>query len=292
MNEHEWLATRFEENRAHLRAVGYGMLGSLSEADDAVQEAWLRLNRSDATTIENLGGWLTTVVARVCLDILRSRAARREEVLDTHVSDPTANRHGGSDPEHEALLADSVGLALLVVLDRLTPAERIAFVLHDMFDVTFDEIASIVGRSSTAARQLASRARRRVRGAASVPGSALSEQREVVEAFLAALRRGDFEGLISVLDPDVVVRVDEAGARPGAPREIRGARNWAKGAIAFSQFAQSIQPMLVDGAVGLLWAPRGRLSRVLRFTIERGKIAQVDVVADAARVREIELAVL
>ena len=292
MNEHEWLATRFEENRAHLRAVGYGMLGSLSEADDAVQEAWLRLNRSDATTIENLGGWLTTVVARVCLDILRSRAARREEVLDTHVSDPTANRHGGSDPEHEALLADSVGLALLVVLDRLTPAERIAFVLHDMFDVTFDEIASIVGRSSTAARQLASRARRRVRGAASVPGSALSEQREVVEAFLAALRRGDFEGLISVLDPDVVVRVDEAGARPGAPREIRGARNWAKGAIAFSQFAQSIQPMLVDGAVGLLWAPRGRLSRVLRFTIERGKIAHVDVVADAARVREIELAVL
>ena len=292
MNEHEWLATRFEENRAHLRAVGYGMLGSVSEADDAVQEAWLRLNRSDATTIANLGGWLTTVVARVCLDILRSRAARREEVLDTHVSDPTANRHGGSDPEHEALLADSVGLALLVVLDRLTPAERIAFVLHDMFDVTFDEIASIVGRSSTAARQLASRARRRVRGAASVPGSALSEQREVVEAFLAALRRGDFEGLISVLDPDVVVRVDEAGARPGAPREIRGARNWAKGAIAFSQFAQSIQPMLVDGAVGLLWAPRGRLSRVLRFTIERGKIAQVDVVADAARVREIELAVL
>jgi len=228
----------------------------------------------------------------VCLDILRSRAARREEVLDTHVSDPTANRHGGSDPEHEALLADSVGLALLVVLDRLTPAERIAFVLHDMFDVTFDEIASIVGRSSTAARQLASRARRRVRGAASVPGSALSEQREVVEAFLAALRRGDFEGLISVLDPDVVVRVDEAGARPAAPREIRGARNWAKGAIAFSQFAQSIQPMLVDGAVGLLWAPRGRLSRVLRFTIERGKIAHVDVVADAARVREIELAVL
>ncbi len=292
MVEREWLAERFEENRSHLRAVAYRMLGSVSEADDAVQEAWLKLSRSDASGIENLGGWLTTVVARVCLDMLRSHTSRREESLGEHLPEPVAKSEGGTDPEREALLADSVGLALLVVLDRLTPAERLAFVLHDMFAVSFEEIANIVGRSPTAARQLASRARRRVQGAATAPKAALTEQREVVDAFLTALRDGDFEGLVAVLDPDVVVRGDEAAARPGAPREIRGARNWAKGAIAFSHLARSVQPMLVDGALGLVWAPRGRLSRVLRFTIAGGKIVQADVIADPARLRELDLAVL
>ena len=251
------------------------VLGSLSEADDAVQEAWLRLSRSDASNIENLGGWLTTVVARVCLDMLRSRTSRREESLDVDVSEAIATSEGRTDPEQETLLADSVGLALLVVLDRLVPAERLAFVLHDMFAVSFDEIASIIGRSPAAARQLASRARRRVQGAAAVPKANLTKQRNVVNAFLTALRNGDFDGLVAVLDPDVVVRIDEAAARPGAPREIRGAVNWAKGALAFSQLARFVQPMLVDGTVGLVWAPRGRLSRVLRFAIRSGKIAQL-----------------
>ena len=271
------------------------MLGSMGEAEDAVQEAWLRLSRSDAGSIENLSAWLTTVVARVCLDMLRSRTSRREEPMVGQGPEPVAKSWAGANPEQEALLADSVGLALLVVLDRLAPAERLAFVLHDMFDLPFEEIATIVGRSPEAARQLASRARRRVREAPTVPGSVLSQQREVVEAFVTAFRNGDFEGLIAVLDADVVWRADEAGAPPGVPREIRGARNWAKGALAYSQVAQSIQPMqpmLVDGAVGLVWAPRGRLSRVLRFTVERGKIVQVDVVADPARLRELDLAVL
>jgi tRNA-Thr(GGU) m(6)t(6)A37 methyltransferase TsaA len=279
----------------HLRAVAYRMLGSLNEAEDAVQEAWLRLSRSDASAIENLGGWLTTVVARVCLDMLRSRKSRREESLAAHVPEPIAHGEDGMDPEQEVLLADSVGLALLVVLDRLAPpAERLAFVLHDMFGMSFDEISSIIERSPVAARQLASRARRRVQGAATVPvpKTNLTEQREVVDAFLTALRSGDFEGLLAVLDPDVVVRVGEAGARPGAAREIRGARNWAKGAIAFSQLARSAQPMLVNGVVGLVWAPRERLSRVLRFSITGGKIATVDVIADQARLRELDLAVL
>jgi len=292
MNEHEWWAQQFEENHGHLRAVAYRMLGSLSEADDAVQEAWLRLSRSDAAGIENLGGWLTTVVARVCLDTLRSRASWREEAMEAQLSEPAANRQRVSDPEHDALLADAVGIALLVVLDRLTPAERIAFVLHDMFDVSFDEIASIVGRSPSAARQLASRARRRVQGAGTPSQADLNRQRQVVDAFLTALRGGDVEGLIAVLDPEVVVRVDEAAARPGAPREIRGAKTWAKGAVAFAQLAQSLQPMLVDGAVGLVWAPGGRLSRVLRFTITSGKIVDVDIIADPARRRELDLAVL
>lgn len=292
MNEKEQLAQRFEENRGHLRAVAYRMLGSLSEADDAVQEAWLRLHRSDAAAIENLGGWLTTVVARVCLDHLRSRASRREEALDAQPFEPAAKRPVSSDPEQEVLLADSVGLALLVVLDRLTPAERIAFVLHDMFAVSFDEIAPIVGRSPTAVRQLASRARRRVQAADNVSGSDLREQREVVGAFLTALRGGDFEGLIAVLDPDVVVRADSAAVPAGSPTEFRGARTWAKGAMAFSQLARSVQSMLVDGTVGLVWAPRGRLSRVLRFTITRRKIVQVEVIADPARLEELDLAVL
>ena len=292
MGEHEWLAERFEENRGHLRAVAYRMLGSLSEADDAVQEAWLRLIRSPASGIENLGGWLTTVVARVCLDMLRSRKSRREESIDTHMAEPIANSRPGDDPEQEALLADSVGLALLVVLDRLTPAERLAFVLHDMFAVPFEEIATIVGRTPSAARQLANRARRRVQGASTVSGTDLTQQREVVSAFLAALRAGDFEGVVAVLDPDVVVRVDEAAARPGAPREIRGARNWAKGAVAFSHMARFVQPALMNGSVGLVWAPRGRLLRALSLTITRGKIARVDVIADPARLRELDLAIL
>jgi RNA polymerase sigma-70 factor (ECF subfamily) len=288
----EWLAGRFEENRGHLRAVAYRMLGSASEADDAVQEAWLRLSRSGATTIENLGGWLTTVVSRVCLDMLRSRTAKREEALETGVTKTIAISRQ-ADPEKETLLADSVGFALLIVLDRLDPAERLAFVLHDMFAVSFDEIASILGRSPEAARQLASRARRRVQGASAVPTASLTEQRRVADAFLAAVRAGDFEGLIEVLDPDVVVRIDEAAARPGAPREIRGARNWAKGAIAFSQqLAGDIRPMLVNGEVGLVWAPRGHLLRVLRFSIADGKIAKVDVIAEPTRLNELELAIL
>jgi RNA polymerase sigma-70 factor (ECF subfamily) len=292
MDGQEWLAERFEANRTHLQAVAYRMLGSLSEADDAVQEAWLRLSRSDTSGVENLGGWLTTVVARVCLDMLRSRKSRREEPLGAHLPEPIANSEGGTDPEHEALLADSVGLALLVVLDRLTPAERLAFVLHDMFAVPFDEIAPMVRRSPTAARQLASRARRRVRGAATVPDADLTRQREVVDAFLAALRSGDLEALLAVLDPDVVVRADEAAARPGAPTEVRGARVWAKHALAFSRGARAAQPALVNGAVGVVVAPRGRLFRVLLFTVARGKIVEVDVVADPARLGQLDLSVL
>ncbi|HEX5481419.1 MAG TPA: sigma-70 family RNA polymerase sigma factor [Terriglobia bacterium] len=290
MKEQEWLAEQFEENRGHLRGVAYRMLGSLSEADDAIQETWLRLSRSDASGIENLEGWLTTVVARVCLDMLRSRASRREETLDSPASEPVVNSASGRDPEQEALLADSVGIALLVILDRLAPAERLAFVLHDIFAMPFEEIASIVGRSPAAARQLASRARRRVQAPAAV--SDLSGQRSVVEAFLAALRSGDFEGLLAVLDPDVVVRIDEAAARPGGPREIRDARNWAKGAIAFSRYVRFVEPALVNGAVGLIWAPKGRLARALTFTIANGRILQANVVADPARLRQLDLATL
>jgi RNA polymerase sigma factor (sigma-70 family) len=299
MTENDWLAERFEENRGHLRAVAYRMLGSVNEADDAIQETWLRLSGSDAGAIENLGGWLTTVVARVCLDILRSRVSRREELMTELAPQPIASRQVGSDPERELLLADAVGSALLVVLDRLTPAERFAFVLHDMFDVPFEEIAEIMGRSPVAARQLASRARRRVHGAGKVPGATHIGHRAVVDAFLAALRAGDFEGLIAVLDPDVLVRVDEACARPGAPREIRGARAWAKGAIAwgkaavgFEQAMRFAQPALVDGEVGLVLAPGGHLQRVLKFTIDNGKIAQVEIIADSARLAKLEIRVL
>jgi hypothetical protein len=220
-----------------------------------------------------------------------ARASRREEALEAPPFEPPANRQGPSDPEQEVLLADSVGLALLVVLDRRTPAERIAFVLHDMFAMSFDEIASIIRRTPTAARQLASRARRRVQGADKVPGSGLSEQRKVVDAFVTALRGGDFEGLIAVLDPDVIVRADSTTVPPGPPIEIRGARNWAKGAIAFARTARSVQPMLVDGSLGLVWAPGGRLSRVLRFTITGGKIVQAEVIADPERLSKLDLAV-
>jgi RNA polymerase sigma factor (sigma-70 family) len=291
MPDREWLAERFEQNRGHLRAVAYRMLGSLSEADDAVQETWLRLNRSDSGRIENLGGWLTTVVARVCLDMLRSRQSRREESLETQASEPDRAAAAGMDPEQEALLADSVGLALLVVLDRLDPAERLAFVLHDMFAVPFDEIAGILGRSPDAARQLASRARRRVQGA-DTSGSELAQHREVVKAFLAALRAGDFEGLVAVLDPELVVHVDAPALGPGAPSEIRGARVWARQALAFSRHAPSMQPALVNGAAGLVWAPGGRLIRAVRFTFSRGKIADIEIIADPQRLASLDLAVL
>ena len=287
MNEREYLAERFEEHRTHLRAVAYRMLGSLSEVDDAVQEAWLRLSRADSAEIDNLGGWLTTVVARVCLDMLRSRQSRREEPFTSDAPEPVATGTRGSSPEQEALLADSVGLALLVVLDKLTPAERLAFVLHDMFAVPFDEIAPIVGRSTEAARQLASRARRRVRGGGK-PDADLVRQREVVEAFIAALRAGDFEGLLAVLDPDLVVRADMSGA----PAEIRGAAVWAKGAVAYGQLARLTQPALVDGAIGVVVAPQGRLVRALRFTIANGRITEIEVIGNPARLGELDVSIV
>ena len=288
MDEREWLAERFEASRGHLRTVAYRMLGSPSEADDAVQEAWLRLSRSGANGVENLDGWLTTVVARVCLDMLRSRKARREEPLLADAPGPVASGEDAADPEQQALLADSVGLALLVVLERLAPAERVAFVLHDMFNLPFDEIAPIVGRSPVAARQLASRARRRVQGA-TVPEADLARRRAVVDAFLAASRGGDFEALLAVLDPDVVLRADEAVARSGAPREVRGAAGVAG---TFSGRARFAQLALVNGAVGVVVARRGRLFLVLRLTIRHGKIAGIDAVADTAQLHQLHLSVL
>jgi RNA polymerase sigma factor (sigma-70 family) len=290
MNEHDYLAERFEEHRTHLRAVAYRMLGSVSEVDDAVQEAWLRLSRAEATGIDNLGGWLTTVVARVCLDMLRSRQSRREDPFTPHAPEPVATGTSGSSPEQEALLADSVGLALLVVLDRLTPAERLAFVLHDMFAVPFEEIAPIVGRSADATRQLASRARRRVRGGAAAPAPDLARQREVVDAFLAALRGGDFDGLLAVLDPDLVVRTDLVPS--GVPAEIRGAAVWAKQAVAFGHMARLVRPALVNGGIGLVMAPRGRLSRALTFTIANGKITAIEVIGDAARLGDLDVSIV
>jgi len=281
----------FEAQRSHLRGVAYRMLGSVTEADDAVQEAWLRLQRNDAATINNLEGWLTTVVARVCLDVLRSRKSRREESLDDQIVEPIVNGTASRSPEEEALLADSVGLALLVVLDTLGPAERIAFVLHDVLDLSFEEIAPIIDRTPAATRQLASRARRRVRGTGTTPESDLKNQRSVVDAFLTALRAGDFEGLLAVLDPEVVVHVDVPGA-PGAPREIRGAQNWARGAVAFSRLAQSVQLALIDGRVGLIFAPHGKLSRAIIFRIADGKIFEVEVIADPDRLKQLRLGVL
>ncbi len=289
MDKHEWLAEKFETERSHLRAVAYRMLGDLTEADDAVQESWLRLNRSDTSGVENLGGWLTTVVARVCLDMLRSRESRREEPLDVHVPAPIVSHEDGIDPEQEALLADSVGLALLVVLDTLNPAERLAFVLHDLFAVPFDEIAPIVGRSPTAARQLASRARRRVRGGATEPDADLTRSREVVDAFLAASRGGDFDALLAVLDPDVVFRADRTAVSAGASEEIRGAPFVAK---QFLGRAQGARPTLVNGAVGVVVAPRGRLFLVLSLTVRHGKIVEIEAIADPERLRQLNLAVL
>jgi RNA polymerase sigma factor (sigma-70 family) len=300
-NGSDWLVQRFEENRGRLRAVAYRMLGSASEADDAVQDTWLRLSRSDVSEVENLGGWLTTVVARVCLDMLRARSSRREESLDAYAPESAAvheMRTKEMDPEQEVALADAVGAALLVVLDRLEPAERLAFVLHDMFAVPFEEIATIVGRSESAARQLASRARRRVHGAATAGGGVsevnLREQRKIAETFLGALRAGDFKGLLAVLDPDVVVRIDEAAAGLGPAREIHGAENWARGAMAFSRAIRMefLQTALVDGVVGLVMAQGGRLFRVVRFTIERGKIKHVEIVGDPARLEALEVNVL
>ncbi len=291
MDEQDWLAARFEENRGHLRGVAYRMLGSLAEADDAVQEAWLRLDRSGRGGIENFRGWLTTVVARVCLDMLRSRNSRREEPQDEQKPGQMADREAGIDPEREALLAESVGLALLVVLDRLEPAERLAFVLHDMFALPFEEIAEIVGRSPTAARQLASRARRRVHGAAPAPDAEVAGQKEVVDAFLAAMRRGDFEGLLAVLDPDVVVRGGGAGAA-GVAREIHGARDWARGALTFSQRARHMQTALLDGQVGIVLAPGGRLVSAVRFTVRDGKIVEAEVIANRERLAGLDITIL
>ncbi len=288
MNEQELLAEGFEANRTHLRSVAYRMLGSPTEADDAVQEAWLRLNRSGASDVENLGGWLTTVVARVCLDMLRSRASRREEPVGD-LPEPIVGHEEAIDPEHEAVLADSVGLALLVLLDQLSPAERVAFVLHDMFAVPFEEIAPIVGRSPDAARQLASRARRRVRGVAPVPDADLTRQRRIVDAFLAASREGDFDALVAVLDPDVVLRADVAAVQAGAEEEVRGAPAVAG---TFSGRARAAQPALVDGAAGLVWAPGGKPRVVFGFTIENGKIVEIELVADPERIGRLDLEIL
>jgi RNA polymerase sigma-70 factor (ECF subfamily) len=289
MDEQVWLAEQFEANRSHLRGVAYRMLGSLAEADDAVQEAWLHLSRSDIGSIENLGGWLTTAVARVSLDMLRSRSSRREEPLEASVPEPITSRTGEIDPEQEALLADSVGLALLVVLDTLTPAERLAFVLHDIFAMPFDEIAPIVERSETATRQLASRARRRVRGAAKEEDADLTHKREIVDAFLAAAREGSFDALLAVLDPEVVFRADRAAAAAGSARELRGASAVAR---MFAGRAYGVRPALVDGAVGLLVPRRGRLFLVLRLTISQGKVAEIEAVGDPARLRQMHLSVL
>jgi RNA polymerase sigma factor (sigma-70 family) len=299
MDQDSSLTDRFEENRPRLRGVAYRMLGSLSEAEDAVQEAWLRLKGVDTATIENLGGWLTTVVSRVCLDMLRGRRSRREEPMDAHVTEPRVVQGEGADPEGEALLADSVGVALLVVLDTLTPAERLVFVLHDLFALPFDEIGAIVGRSPAAAKQLASRARRRVRGSTVSSDGGKARQREVVDAFLRAVRAGDLEGLLDVLDPEAVIRIDGAariagGAADAAdtPRELRRASTWARQLIAMSGGLRFVQPALINGSVGLILAPGGKLSRVLTFTFTNAKIARIEVVGDAARLRALDIGVL
>ncbi len=292
MDEREFLAQQFEEHRTRLRAVAYRMLGSLSEADDAVQETWLRLNRIDSDEVENLGGWLTTVVARVSLNVLRSRRSRPEEPLDGRMPEPIVDRADGTDPEHEALLADSVGLALLVVLETLNPAERLAFVLHDMFAVPFDEIAPIVDRSPEAARQLASRARRRVQGEKAIPDADLDTQRQVVDAFLAAARDGDFERLVEVLDPDVVLRADPGAAAIGSARVVRGAANVARQASAFSRLDIDVRPALVNGAVGTVTLRDGRPFAIAGFTIRNQRIVEMDVLADPERLSQIDLTIL
>ena len=297
MAQHEWLAARFEENRSHLRAVAYRMLGSPGEADDAVQEAWLRLSRSDTSGVENLRGWLTTVVGRVCLDVLRSRKSRREEPLEEPLGGPpsargpdsVAGRGDGNDPEREALVADSVGPALLLVLQTLTPAERVAFVLHDVFGVPFGEIAPVVGRSPAAAKMLASRARRRVREGAAAPEADPARKREIVGAFLAASREGDFEALLALLDPDVVLRADGAAVRAGAEREVRGARAVAG---TFSGRARAARPALLDGTAGAVWAPGGRPRVAFGFAVARGKIVGIDLIADPEQLLRLDLTLL
>ncbi|MEU2159406.1 sigma-70 family RNA polymerase sigma factor [Streptomyces sp. NPDC019396] len=296
MNDGEYLAERFEAHRSHLRAVAYRMLGSLSEADDAVQEAWLKLSRSDTSEVANLGGWLTTVVGRVCLDMLRTRTSRREDPLDVYLPDPVVSSIKSTDPEREALVADSVGLALLVVLEALPPAERLAFVLHDMFAVPFDEIAPMVGRTSTAARQLASRARRRVQGAAPAPNADLSRQREVVDAFLTASRGGDFDALLSLLDPDIELRVD-GGAVPGpqgGSKLVRGAHAVAGQAFMYRRFSPFARLALINGAPGLVTVPEGdTAAAVMAFTVGTdGKVVRLDILADPERLAGIDVTVL
>jgi RNA polymerase sigma factor (sigma-70 family) len=292
MDEREFLAQEFEQHRTRLRAVAYRMLGSLTEADDAVQETWLRLNRVDADEVENLGGWLTTVVARVSLNILRSRRSRGEESLEVRMPEPIVDRADGTDPEHEALLADSVGLALLVVLETLNPAERLAFVLHDMFAVPFDEIAPIVERSPEAARQLASRARRRVQGEAPAPDADLDTQRAVVDAFLAASREGDFEALLEVLDPDVVLRADAGAVAIGSHAVVRGAETVARQATAFRQLGVDVRLALVNGAVGTVTLRDGKPFTIAGFTIRGGRIVAMDVLADPERLGRLDLTML
>jgi RNA polymerase sigma factor (sigma-70 family) len=289
MDERDWLAERFQAHRPHLRAVAYRMLGSLAEADDAVQGTWLRLSRSrtDSSEVHNLGGWLTTLVARECLDMLRARTSRREEPLGVHLPDPVVSQQDGDGPEQQALLAEGVGLALLVVLDTLAPAERLAFVLHDMFAVPFNEIAPIVGRSAAAAKMLASRARRRVHGAA-VPDADLARQREVVEAFLAAAREGDFAALVALLDPEAVARAD-GGARAGIS-VVRGAAAVAGQVLATGGLARRAQPVLVNGAAGVVMTAEGRPFAVVAFTVRQGRIAEIDIVGDPARLRRLDLA--
>ncbi|MFL5957975.1 MAG: RNA polymerase sigma factor SigJ [Solirubrobacterales bacterium] len=293
MDERDFLAEQFEEHRPHLLAVAYRMLGSTAEADDAVQEAWLRLSRSNPAEIDNLGGWLTTVVARVCLNALRARRRHGEEPLGPHVPDPVIDAADGSSPEHEALLADSVGLALLVVLETLPPAERLAFVLHDMFGVPFDEIAPIVDRSPEAARQLASRARRRVRGAAPQPDPDRARQREVVEAFFAASREGDFEALVAVLDPDVVLHADGGALRPDATVVVRGAETVARRALMFSRMAPHTRPALVNGTPGVVVIPPdGKVFSIMAFTVADGKIVEIDALVDPERLAAVDLSAL
>jgi RNA polymerase sigma factor (sigma-70 family) len=293
MDEHDHLAAQFEEHRPHLKAVSYRMLGSQTEADDAVQDAWVRLSRSGAGGVENMGGWLTTIVSRVCLNMLRSRNRRREGPLDVHVPDPVVSREDGPDPEQETLLADSVGLALQVVLDTLSPAERLAFVLHDMFDLPFDEIAPMVGRSPTAARQLASRARRRVQGAdVPAPDADVTAQRRVVDAFFAAARAGSFDALVAVLDPNVVLRSDGGAARPNASVVLHGPAAVAGQALMFAVPSAVVRPALVNGAAGVVVTRDGRPLSVMGFTVTNAKIVEIDAVVDPERLAQLDLGVL
>jgi RNA polymerase sigma factor (sigma-70 family) len=289
MDERDWLADRFEEQRPRLKGVAYRMLGSLAEADDAVQETWLRLSRAGAEDVANLGAWLTTVVARVCLNVIRSRNSHREESFDVHVPDGLISREDEVDPEYEAVLADSVGLALQVVLDTLTPAERLAFVMHDMFDVPFDDIASMVGRTPEAARQLASRARRRVHDVAPTPDPNVAQQRQVVDAFFAAARGGDFEALVAVLDPDVVLRSDGGLTRPKLSRTIRGAEAVARGAQSAALPTAVLRPVLINCAAGVVVLVNGRLFSVMAFTVSNGKVVEIDVIADPERLSQLNI---
>jgi RNA polymerase sigma factor (sigma-70 family) len=292
MSEQDWLAQRFEEQRPRLRAVAYRMLGSVSEADDAVQEAWLRLSRTESGEIENLSGWLTTVVARVSLNMLRSRAVRREEPLSPRLPDPIIDLSDGVDPEHEALLADSVGLALLVVLETLTPPERLAFVLHDMFGVSFEEIAPLVDRSPQAARQLASRARRRVRVRPTAPDVDVTAQREVLSAFMAAAREGNFDRLVATLDPDVVLRADGGTAFAAASIEVHGALEVARRAVVWAQVDLAMHPALVNGAVGMVATRNGVVFSIASVIVRDGKIAEMDFLADPDRLARLNLSIL